>query len=593
MKCDYPSLKLEGWLANTEKELQAKTLKNKPGLLTQETKIASDHELSAKFLGRFGLKSAQDVMVFLNSPAGATVKEMVAAQWSEQDAIQAEQAFERQEKEALRKRKLAYLVVGMAMHKAAKAKELKRAQAEAGQNAIERSKKSATNSGSYISSEANDLARATTTALAQQHAAYARSIEAITEQLATAEAQRPVLESQMAVIQGKYQVFDTHLAEANAHVSLAMRANITKAQVIEAMKIRINYLNTQIGENDLSLSRLAASHSKTKIAEENKELLHVLNGLRTRRKILKGSINDDLPLSFEDRMAFIEGKISALHNQMLGQIVLISELGAITGREHEATAMIQEHQGLHTQLQNLMDRVAVLRKEKILFDQNFVETDSFEKAAYILSPGQRIVKDEYDGKHYLLRGTQRLDTMPESEKKKAHQDFQHAINNGATLQKLVSNNKTTEITAKQKQLDKMQGEIDLLQTQLTVVKKEKAALGKTPTNTPTPAFMLSQPSPKPVQSTEQIEELLEKIKRKPCAKDIEKLRKIAPQNKAFQTLLNDIQPGIPPGATTMNSLLRNMTLLGLSPYKPGISQLESPSEQPKKMTPFPIKPAGF
>ncbi|WP_019217345.1 hypothetical protein [Legionella tunisiensis] len=87
---------VEKWFANTEKALRAETGQDKKGPVTQES---NDRELGAKFLSRFGLKSAKDVIQFLNSPAGHTVKETIAEKWSEREAIKAERAFELREKE--------------------------------------------------------------------------------------------------------------------------------------------------------------------------------------------------------------------------------------------------------------------------------------------------------------------------------------------------------------------------------------------------------------------------------------------------------------------------------------------------------------
>ncbi len=76
----------------------------------------------SKSLGRFGLKNAGDVIAFLNSPAGTTVKELIAEELAFIAAIENERRIEQQDAELRRRRLMAFLLLSLIASKEAKAK---------------------------------------------------------------------------------------------------------------------------------------------------------------------------------------------------------------------------------------------------------------------------------------------------------------------------------------------------------------------------------------------------------------------------------------------------------------------------------------
>ncbi|WP_026069487.1 hypothetical protein [Legionella tunisiensis] len=133
------------------------------------------------------------------------------------------------------------------MHKAAKAKELNRAYAEAGQQAIERSKEIATG-GSYSASET--AASAYAASLNQQLAAYEHAIKALEGQLEVKTAHANTLASQIAAIQQKYQALGNHVTQAHTHIAQALSSDLSHDNVIDAYDIRIRHIETKLNKNN-------------------------------------------------------------------------------------------------------------------------------------------------------------------------------------------------------------------------------------------------------------------------------------------------------------------------------------------------------
>ncbi|MFW2571456.1 hypothetical protein [Legionella sp. 29fVS95] len=584
---------VEEWFANTEKALM--TSQDKTGPVTQQ---ANDRELGAKFLSRFGLKSAKDVIQFLNSPAGDTVKETIAAKWSEKEAIKAERAFEQREKEALRKRRLAYFLAGVMMHKAAKAKELNRAYAEAGQKAIERSKENATGGTSYGASETSAAAHAA--ALSQQLAAYQNVIDALENQLTDKQAQEAAITSQIAAIQQKYQALGNHVAQAHTHIAQALSKDLSHDKVIDAYDIRIQYIENQLKQKQLDhASFLKRSESpvakdRTKyldiagvISKESHDLETLLLVLKARALLHRG--NKGLtPISDEDRIEVIESNAAKLDDKIHLDLKVIHELlqdGDIK-KEQQAMAMIQEHQGLVAEMVTLKEMIAVLKGEKILVKKDGTETMSYKDAAYILSPGQRVVKDQH-GKSYLLTGHQSLDNMTPNEKDKAHDKLRSV----ATIDKLLHHNEKLELGKKQQELKQVHKEIHDLRDQIQFMQQRKAEVNealKALHHEPRPQPHVSgpgifSPTPKPVPSETwlQIERLLDKLKNNPKKEDVEKLRDLIPKdNSKLQNLITRFGKALNANAQIeMQRYLQTIEMSAVSAYKPFVTSVTSPREQ--------------
>lgn len=579
---------VEEWFANTEKALRAETSQDKTGPVTQES---NDRELGAKFLSRFGLKSAKDVIQFLNSPAGDTVKETIAAKWSEQEAIKAERAFEQREKEALRKRQLAYFLAGVMMHKAAKAKELNRAYAEAGQKAIERSKENATGGTSHGASETAAAAHAA--ALSQQLAAYENVIKVLENQLTAKQAQAAAITTQIAAIQQNYATLNSHVAQAHAHYAQAMAPNLSQAAVVNAIQMRMTHLQMQLAQKKLqenSLRFRSRQHPtlqviQEQVAQESEDIIRQIEALRERHKLHLARTN--LELSIEDRIAFIESNLGQLTNRLDNQLDEVARLLS-TGKiedELKAMAMKPEINGLYAEIATIRDMVDVLKGKKFLFDANGNKTDSYKDAVCILSPQQRLVKD--NGKFYILGPLQSLDSMSGHEKRQARNKFIEA----QSMDKLLHYNEHKEIKGKKSELQKIDAEIHEISEQLQFMQQRKAEVNealKALHHEPRPQHHFSgpgifSPTPKPVPSETwlQIERLLDKLKNNPNKEDVQKLRDLIPKdNSKLQNLFSQFGKALNANAQVeMQRYLQTIEISAVSAYKPFVTSVTSPQEQ--------------
>ncbi|MFY7697216.1 MAG: hypothetical protein ACOVQX_00015 [Legionella sp.] len=122
-KPEQPSQqRLEQWFAKLERlnESDPNRLSNHQ----QHSKPLTDSELATRFVARFGLRSAKDVMVFLTSAAGKSTQEQFMRQLIEQELLDEELLFEQQDYQLTRRRLLSYLVLAYLYSKSAKAKQL-------------------------------------------------------------------------------------------------------------------------------------------------------------------------------------------------------------------------------------------------------------------------------------------------------------------------------------------------------------------------------------------------------------------------------------------------------------------------------------
>lgn len=573
---------VEEWFANTEKALRAETSQEKTGPVTQES---NDRELGAKFLSRFGLKSAKDVIQFLNSPAGGTVKETIAAQWSEREAIKAEQAFELREKEGLRKRQLAYFLAGAMMHKAAKAKELNRAYAEAGKKSIERSKENATGGTSHGTSEAAASAHAAYVAsLSQQLAAYENTIKALEGQLTVKTAARAAITAQIAAIQQHYATLNSHVAQAHAHYAQAMAPNLSQAAVINAIQFKRGHLQTQLAQKKLEENLLRSRgkhHLVLLVAQESIDIEREIDALWEQRELHLATKN--LELSLQDRIVFIESNVAKLTNKLEKQLTEIERLFS-TGKvedELKAMAMKSELQGLFSEIATLEDMVDVLKGKKFLFDANGNQTDSYTNAVCILSPQQRLVKD--NGKYYVIGPMQSLASMSDYDKHRAHEKFRETN----TLDKLLHHNEKAEVKGKQSELQKIDAEIHELSEQIQFVQQKKeevstllvVAIKQGPQHhAPLPGIFNQTPKPVPSETWLQIERLMDKLKNGPTKEDVKKLHDLIPKDN--RTLLDKLKKALnAESPVEMQRYLQTIELSGVLAYKPSVIAITSPQVQ--------------
>ncbi len=113
----------EALQANAQAQLEATHQAQATKETTEELNKDSP-ALATQFLSRFGLRGPEDIQIFLDSPAGETVKEELGAILAEEKAMQEYEEFRRQELEKRRQRMLALLMLYLAS-KSSHAKKLK------------------------------------------------------------------------------------------------------------------------------------------------------------------------------------------------------------------------------------------------------------------------------------------------------------------------------------------------------------------------------------------------------------------------------------------------------------------------------------
>ncbi|WP_019217347.1 hypothetical protein [Legionella tunisiensis] len=322
------------------------------------------------------------------------------------------------------------------------------------------------------------------------------------------------------------------------------------------------------------------------ISKESHDLETLLLVLKARALLHRGN-KGSVPISDQDRIEFIESRAAQLDEKIHLDLGVIHELlkDGDVKKEQQAMAMIQEHQGLVAEMVTLKDMISVLKGEKRLVNKDGTETMSYKDAAYILSPGQRIVKDEH-GKSYLLTGHQSLDLMTPYEKEKAHTNLRSI----ATMDNLLHHNEKLELKGKQQELKQVHQEIHDLQDQIQFMQQRKAEVHEAlkvlhhdprPQHVSSPGIFNPTPKPVPSETWLQIEYLLDRLKNNPNKEDAQKLRDLIPKdNSKLQNLINQFGRALNANSQIeMQSYLQTIEISAVSAYKPFVTSVTSPQKQ--------------
>lgn len=621
-KIELTSSKLEQWFASIEaRNLQESTAKNNYVAQLPNKEVMPSY-LATQFLGRYGLKSAQDVITFLKSPAGTSVRSMISEQLAEIAALKEIQQQRELDEQTRRHRLLAFLLLGLLYH---------RAQAERLHDMYEKDADKSLQRAKTVAEHANAVSQEQES-LSQAYASYEQSVKAIQSQLENKLHESQEIENKLAALEQKeqeilirYEAFDNHLDQIDEHLDKALSENLGHEEVKTALESRISQLQQQLSAKDNEMNSLKA-RNKHSIAQQ---VLSEKQDLHTQLRDLQDRLSShqkqksSLKLNKIDRIAVIENKIEQLTETLEKQLDEIDGLLETGKKENEEKAMqlLQEHNGLHAEIQGLKDMVAVLQGKKGLYtiskDGNSLEeAHSFKDAEFILpkepTKQPRIVKHE--GKYYLLDPNQTFNPDDKEGLAKAQQNYERARPNISTLKKLVVDNKGTEIKLhheKKKELstrgENLQKEIQLLKNQLVNIQAAKASVETRMNNTPIPGIELTPiPTPSPTNTTNTppkyssqtykmiVDELKAMALKPPTDASIQQFKK---DLKAFdketykameKEIGQKIKAGMPILEQTMKSLLANIERFAVPADKPNVVSTPNPFSTQLKP-----KPSGY
>ncbi|MFC3908440.1 hypothetical protein ACFORL_05040 [Legionella dresdenensis] len=106
------------------------------------------------------------------------------------------------------------------------------------------------------------------------------------------------------------------------------------------------------------------------------------------------------------------------------------------GQIEHAQKKLREANSLNLQIAGLKEMLAVIRKEKQLYDEQGELTLSFKAAKYVLSVNQKLVKE--GDKFYLIKANQTLEQLSPEEKADAHELFLKTQQQTLNLEALVN-----------------------------------------------------------------------------------------------------------------------------------------------------------
>lgn len=574
---------LEQWFAKLEATERRHNQKDKQALDPHAPEVNPSY-LSTIYVGRYGLKSAKDVITFLKSPAGHSVQAMIIEQLEEIASIQAAIRQQQLDHEVRRHRALAALLLGLIYEKEAQAKERNALLQEDIDKRLHQQNSTTTSETDSSIATKHQEAHAAFAA----YTAYTASIAALEHVLGRKikesediEQQMEKLAEQKAVIETRYQQFEAHITELD-HFGILLHAHEMspeqRAQHISELRTALEATSTL-----QAISEDARAEADT--LQSVLSLLEQANAPTTTK--------------------FLENKVKTLEKTLRDQAAEISRL-LEADKDIDAMKLLHEHNALHVQFEGLRDMIAVIKVEKILWDMHGRPTNSLKDAMFVLPKEKSIVYS--NGQYYLLQPGQDFDSMSQEEKATAQKSYERARPDISNVKTLVHHNKAIEEREHQeKQLklsvrsETMQQEILLVTNQLTQLQaaqadaatlmKQLSADMYVPTPKPTPNKNATAPSNAVTQS---YRHMLLLMKANPTEESVQRLKKVFTKEDgkietAIERILKNITLGRPIPESTMQALLKNLNRLAVSANKPNVTPVKDPSELTAP-SPFATKP---
>lgn len=390
-KINLSSQHLEQWFVNLERDLLKHQKKNSitPNLSIQEDQ--NDAYLATQFVGRFGIKSPKDVITFLKSPAGDTVKTMIGEYLAEVAAQQEAQRIEYQNEQMHHRLGIIALLLWLVHRGEANAHHFNEIIESQIQKKLHDSQVQV-QKNIQSPSDINDQIRLTANQeLAKQNLAeMSRSIEHLESELNTLQTQQLEFASELEALEEQESLSVHDALSDEAHLAQAEDYHLFETDEqhhLNSLKETLNHLNQE-------RTNLASTSEKDSSTEKLQEKI---NGLQERITFLEQQATLSNP---EARQTKVQARIADLHSKLEVQLDEITAL-IEAGKNDEARVLMRQQRGLHLQLAHLNHLIQVHQGDQQLFNAEGQPVQSFKDAAYSLPHHQKMTSDN-KGELYLL-----------------------------------------------------------------------------------------------------------------------------------------------------------------------------------------------
>ncbi|QDP72878.1 hypothetical protein FOG18_10055 [Legionella israelensis] len=512
--------------------LQLKTASKKQVQLSAEQ---LSNWTSTVTLGRFGLRNAEDVIKFLNSPAGETVKAEIGAELALIAAIQEERRIEIQDEQLFHRRLLAFLLLSLLAYREAKAQAVNEEIMEQIDKRLHQTPHSEAKSSSAYDQAVNDILEAYEAELKylqEEQKLYEKDEEDLAKDLEEHQLQLSDLQTKHDIYNQVLSDLETEFSQLEADLAIAAPLPLTQEQ------------------------DRAKNEAITK---------------------LQGELDK------------IATEISKKTNQIT---TLIAE-----GKEKEVKTALHELDGLHFREAFLTDLLEVSQYKKHLFDANGELTNSLTKADFVLKRDKKIV--EHEGQYYLINADQDIHALNEGEKDIAAKEYQKSKGADVSVKKMVIDNmeferehydkKSDSLEERGKQINEyktlINNQLNQVQAALSIVRQRlenpeslmdspSPALSRRPSVTPVPTVV-------PSHSYRKVTEFLHGNNAKKITRDqLYQFNKNLPPKQQY--LINNALTAIPINAPiphiTMIMMLRHLERFGVD-ATPVMTNISNPREQ--------------
>ncbi len=472
---------------------------------SQKTSNSTENsaELALQALGRFGLQTTLDVIIFLESPEGEEILALIEEELAEIAAIEQHVHQEQLEHQLHKHLLFAFFVLGMLHKHEAHAHRRLESELAAAEKKLHEHAQASSQYPAEVRSEQDDYA-------------YTNATDEIEKRLHSKHHESKQLEQLLAALKPQHQATEAKYALFHQHLDEAVKA-------------------------------LASDFSQTQATPTDQD-----QSIAVAKKI--------------------DEKLRVLEDQIRDNVDKIDKM-LLENRDDEARALMHVNNAKNLQIAALKEMlvVATSNGDKVIYNDKFEPAKSFEDAAFVLSKGIRIAEE--NGKRYLLRDGQTMDTLTPEEKAEAEKQYkQLKPTEIMSVKQLVKHNhhlENTKYNSLSAQSEQMQQDIISLTNHLAAIqetRRTKAELALRPTSSSAPSLKMTPvPSGKPKFSVDNEEDFKESYKHvielmheNPSARAIEWVKEVTARlnpSTALKQELNKLKPGMPIPETTMKALL--------------------------------------
>lgn len=451
----------------------------------------------AKNWGLYGFKSPEDIILFLKSPAGQTVKKLIGEQLLVEMAREKYQRQQEIDKRTKKFRKIAALLLALSYKRKALAKQRELAFFQQIHKNLE----------NKLAQQAQTL-----TSVSNPYQipleAIKMELEAKSEELKKVTLNIDRLKHHKEMLTKRHQLLETHVAQARDFISEAMDASLDVEKINHALEQQISRLQAAINKPDqqqlhIRLAALISKHKTLKntpsavnhseeIKAVEKQIWKLEEKIREREtqreklSLKQNKLNEHkesgkTTLDANDRITYIENQMEQLEEEIDSQLAQFDRLFH-QHRDDEAMELTTVIQGLFAKVASWQEFIDFYAGRKRMCNEKGEETQFIADAHFFLTPKQKIVL--YNGKYYLLASNQEFASLNNEEMAKAELNYKNAKPNIASIKNLLQSNKGIETTLQQQKLDKAEAdktklanEIKLLKNQQTDLQADAARIG--------------------------------------------------------------------------------------------------------------------